>query len=495
LCKEEKKYGDRKASKRMVFLVSRLNKVAGPFLLRHGLALRYRLGGGIIRDNPTLDAFLLLPLSQKLISLEIEQESSATLSSSVLAKGPSAIVNEWTDKTFDSVFGKDKEERKAVTPEKNTKSPLERYLRPILVPNERWSDVGVWRFHSRFIKWARAEYLQEAHGTAVRVAFQKNPKLRQGPQISMGNSSSDIVRQVLGAAHEKKGEVRSATLPTTDTLIRAFGMQKWNRKGKDSDAIWNRMTELASELGGQVIAIPGTSLRFADLPEDLDTSKLAVEDILDLVGGHVASCGPLNVLCEECNIYQLWSKEYIAGLAEYLVNRQSSPGKTLVLDVGAGDGLLARLLKEHFQPKRTAPDILAVDDGSWGISPKTNDVEKLKFTDAIEKYAADYEQIIVLCSWMPMGDDWTASFRKAGVKEYILIGESDDGNCGCNWETWGNPEFCEDDAIDDTVRAVRPAYEADSYKRFNLSTLTPFQFSRFDSADSANSATISFRKL
>jgi hypothetical protein len=93
---------------------------------------------------------------------------------------------------------------------------------------------------------------------------------------------------------------------------------------------------------------------------------------------------------------------------------------------------------------------------------------------------------------MPMGDDWTASFRKAGVKEYILIGESDDGNCGCNWETWGNPEFRDDDDIDDSVR---PAYEVDSYKRFNLSTLTPFQFSRFDSADSANSATISFRKV
>lgn len=477
----------------MVLLVSRLNKVAGPFLLRHGLSLRHRLApGGVIRDNPTMDGILLLPLSQKLISLEVEQEMSARMGRLGAMKGPGVMINEWTDKTFDSIFGKGKEEETEKS-DKNEVSILDKYLRPVLVPNERWSDVNRWRFHSRFIKWARAEYLKEAHGPALREAFRANPKLRQGPQISTAGGATSAIRKMLGATNEEKGDVLSATLPTTDSLLKAFSMAKWNRKEKDADAIWDRMTELATNtVGGQVIEIPGTSLRFADVPGDMDTSSLSVEDILELAGGHVASCGPLNLLCEECDVYQLWSKEYIAGLADYLLSRQPSSGsnsKTLVLDVGAGDGLLSRLLKEHFEAKQNAPHVVAVDDGSWGISPKTKEVERMKFADAIKKYSADYEHIIVLCSWMPMGQDWTASFRKEGVKEYILIGESDDGNCGCNWETWGNPVFREDD--DDRTS---PAYKMDRYKRRSLSSLAPYQFSRFDSADSINSTTISFRK-
>ena len=93
---------------------------------------------------------------------------------------------------------------------------------------------------------------------------------------------------------------------------------------------------------------------------------------------------------------------------------------------------------------------------------------------------------MVLCSWMPPGQDWTADFRRPVdiandataygendgdegeeperlVEEYILIGEADDGTCGHNWHTWGNADFrTEEDA----------PHDLDGYERVNLSDLT-----------------------
>ena len=51
----------------------RINKLIGPPALRHGLSARYALGSA--RDNPLLDAFLLLPFAQKMVSLEIQQDA------------------------------------------------------------------------------------------------------------------------------------------------------------------------------------------------------------------------------------------------------------------------------------------------------------------------------------------------------------------------------------------------------------------------------------
>ena len=46
---------------------------------------------------------------------------------------------------------------------------------------------------------------------------------------------------------------------------------------------------------------------------------------------------------------------------------------------------------------------------------------------------------VVLCCWQPMGVDWTAAMRaRASVREYVLVGETDDGICGEPWATWGS---------------------------------------------------------
>ena len=67
-----------------------------------------------------------------------------------------------------------------------------------------------------------------------------------------------------------------------------------------------------------------------------------------------------------------------------------------------------------------------------------------------------YRPHLVLCSWMPMGVDWTRAFRECGsVGEYLLLGEVYDGAVGHNWETWGNPAFADDEAGDAAARARR----------------------------------------
>ena len=453
-------------------MFSRISKAVAPFWLEHGLSLRYKLSGGVIRDNPTMDSLLLLPLFQKLLSQEAQLEASAK---------PSAL-DKFANRTFDRIFGPDKTKPDGTEHENPHVAVLERYLRPVLVPNEKWSDVQRWRYHTRFLKFARTEYLRARYGSDLRAALEKYPKLRRSPQITLGGS----LRRLLGGGSDT-AEFQTVMLPSSTTLINALNMKTWKRT-KDSDAIWIRMTDLTTQLNGHIVSVPGTSSRYPVLHQDTDLAYLSLEDILELAGGHVASCGPFNALCDECNIFQFWSQEFINGLADYL-HKRSGPS-TIVLDVGAGDGLLAQLLREQLQVRhrRDVPKVIAIDDRSWNIRRKA-DVQRLSVANAVKKYASSHH-VIVVCSWMPMGIDWTALFRREGVDEYILIGESHDGNCGDNWETWGNPEFRHgDDAI------AMPPFEADGYKVSTLDSLTPHSFSIFDSQDSSNSTTVSFRRV
>jgi hypothetical protein len=112
-------------------------------------------------------------------------------------------------------------------------------------------------------------------------------------------------------------------------------------------------------------------------------------------------------------------------------------------------------------------------------------------------------KVIVICSWMPMNDDWTAVFRKyPTVYEYILIGEADDGQCGDPWATWGNPHFWDDATsaatVGTTKRAAtppKPPYAEDGFVRKELSFLLPYQFSRYDSFLSKEGSTVSFHRI
>lgn len=446
----------------LLTLSRKVNQLLGPFLLQQGIRARFRLGRGVIRDNVLLDSLLLLPVAKKLISLEVDDFQDS--------------------------------------------------LRQSLIPNNRWQDVRFWQFQPRVVQWARREHLLALHRQELQLALQAFPELRQSPQIT----ESFITKLLAPSQHDGS----SPKLPKSSVVERALDMKQW-ADTKDTKAASMEMERIAKRLGGRVLEAYGGGLRVADIPVDADLSDTSLTDILEVAGGHVANCGPFHALCEQADIYQLWTAEYVEKIGRYLQRR--ARGDTIVLDVGSGDGLLALCLREYLdgtaQPSTTplrrgrsiTPTmrrsnnltVIATDDGSWSISQKA-EVEKLSVEDALDTYASGDQQLIVICSWMPMNEDWTAMFRKAKVVEYILIGECDDGMCGDNWMTWGNHAYLDDpvEALEQSRKGkpknrvkIPTPYQLDGYERKDLEDLAPFQFSRFDSKYSKSGRTVSFRRI
>jgi hypothetical protein len=528
---------------RMVLLTAsaRLNQWLGPQLLRWGIYLRYALAGGILRDNPRVDALCGLPLAQKLIQIEVHDESKEQ----VMAE---AVKNPYFTEQDESAA------RIRV---------FERFLRPVLIPNARWSDVRKWQFHSRLIKWVRAEFLIAKYGSSVRRIFRSFPTLRKSPQLgggrgpTNGSASSGMTGKfpfdlfsVDGSSNPIEMENYIAKLPYSTLVSKAFGMSDWSNT-KDLVASREHMVRIAAQLDGSVLELRGGNVAFARIPDTASLADLSLEEVLEVAGGHVMQCGPLSALCEEAGIYQLWTRDYVEQLGRYIMQRSKAMpngNNVVVLDVGAGDGILAEMLRDVFNadldrsvvkepafrnranrkgmltpreiPKAHSkiPTIVASDSGAWNISPIGN-VKRYTVQEAIDTYAAlrGYS-VIVLCSWMPMNEDWSATFRKGNVEEYVLIGECDDGQCGDNWETWGNPKHLLDDidsALDssedpfssdraeyaknpvdldsDKSNVKLAPYVVDGYERHDLD-LALHQFSRFDCQGSKFGSTVSFRR-
>lgn len=124
-------------------------------------------------------------------------------------------------------------------------------------------------------------------------------------------------------------------------------------------------------------------------------------------------------------IFQFWNKQFNDELAKVIKGMNPQ----LILEVGAGDGILSKILSDR------GFNIVAVDDYSWTFNKRYFKVKKMDYKKALEEYKPD----VVLSSWMPLHEDWTPFFRKTkSVKHYILIGEVE-GCVGGDWKdrkTW-----------------------------------------------------------
>ena len=531
-------------------ITSKLNRIIAPKLLKSSLFVRYVLSKNkpIITDNPYIDSFFLIPLAQTLISIEVQDVTSKRLKEEQDDKKKNSPLDDFVDRMWENYLER-------LSPPKPIDQHHQRlrlqvfneYIRSVLIPNNVFHDINRWRFNHRFVKWLRSEYLICKYDSEIREILSSYTKLKHCTMLSQARNrsaggklrdtvkfglSSDII---LDDESNKYSIKYSKSLPTVQELNDAFGMHKW-KKTKSINDEYNQMESVCKKLNGNMCNIPGTNINLSDVDEDTDVSNLTLEEILEVAGCHVSSCNAFNALCDDANIYEFWNQEYVNELSSYLIERcqclHSKDGKdVIIVDVGAGDGILAHYLRENIITNRTAgqkkygnknqtkskrknsyiPTIVATDDGSWRIEPKAN-VERLSVDEALKKYSAaqndgsifnsNLHHLIVLCSWMPMGDDWTKLFRDANADEYILIGECDDGNCGHNWYTWGNVEFCEDnngdetaEEIDITKKDLIPDYVLNGYKRSELEPLSKLQFSRFDSVVSSGSKTISFQKI
>lgn len=512
-------------------LSKKANQWLGPFLLKQGIKARFAVARGVIVDNPALDGVFFVTAAQKLIQIEVHEAAKEAV------KKAGDYQSGMSD---DEVYRRDHESQIRV-------GVLESYLRPALVPRERWADVQKWQFHARLIKWARTEFLAARHGGAIRSALHSYPALRKSPQLQSAPNRGVVATLLFEKEPDPSDAGLSTTfkVPTTAILTKAFDMQNW-KTTKDLSTSRSDLKRIATKLGGEVVELRGGAVCFAGVPPETDLSSLSLEEILEVAGGHVTQCGAFNAICEDAGIYQFWTREYVSHLGRYLRSRLSHDRETYIVDVGAGDGLLAELLREHFdkdkgnvvikptrqskrvQPHRRrsgppTPTIIATDNGSWNISERA-EVEELSVEEAIAKYtrktaedafngnfASRKKKVIVLCSWMPMNEDWSSIFRSHEVDEYVLIGECDDGQCGDNWETWGNPNSLVDDFDDELevasseedstpsltstkIKLPRIPYELDGYVRKDLDELAPFQFSRFDCKHSKLGRTVSFRR-
>jgi hypothetical protein len=194
---------------------------------------------------------------------------------------------------------------------------------------------------------------------------------------------------------------------------------------------------------------------------------------------------------EKSPVYECWNKEHLEGLTNYLIQRvrelsPNNPNKPItILEVAAGNGRLSYFLQQMLEKKAPGQiNIVATDSGDWKIEPLFP-VQQMDYAEALEKIQPQ----IVITSWMPVGKDFTAAFRKTGsVKEYILIGETDQGCCGDQWLTWG---FSEDQ---DKEKEISP-YEADGFEKTELNEL-PLQICRTDNNFGCffHSHTVSFQK-
>jgi len=142
--------------------------------------------------------------------------------------------------------------------------------------------------------------------------------------------------------------------------------------------------------------------------------------------------------------YLIPTRSLVHGLANWLISEQAAArvSPLRVLEVGAGDGALARSLRATLAA--AGADILVIASDSYDRGLRAVPGMDVFCADVDTALAAFAPVHVVLCAFMPLGHDWTAAFRRtASIRAYILLGEVDQGCCGRPWATWGY--LCDDD--------------------------------------------------
>ena len=208
--------------------------------------------------------------------------------------------------------------------------------------------------------------------------------------------------------------------------------------------------------------------------------------------------------------YEVFTAEHVAALAAYLLERRAAYAGTRplrVLEVGAGDGRLAYHLScalQRLSGDASAVHLAATDSDERGLRAASPFASLVRVAPCDARLLEAERPDLVVACWQPFGVDWTAAFRAcASVREYVLVGEADDGICGKPWETWGCRASCDEDggsSSDEEAesRAARlPApYEADGFVRVDLPELSRWQLCRTDERWRSRGAsrTVAFRR-
>lgn len=413
-------------------------------------------------------------------------------------------------------------------------------MRATLFPSERLSDADYWRSNTRLLAWIRSAYLRTLpESQAVLPSARAERAHRLKHLDSVGPPRMAEARKLYNLSHPT-GALRRLALP------RAIERSTGQAKGAiESD----RCTAALSF--GDLLDLSGGLVRnrgaFAAACEESGTYELVTVELVTALAVHVERCATeraselaaaessgggrewsnADVLAAEAAADASFTAADAAGLLQAELSTtlsvdggssssnnytQSSeeaeeeevmplPAVLRVLEVGAGNGELAHGLRQALHARGVECSFVACDDGSWPL-PRTESgrafghIERMGHAAAL----ASFRPHVVIVSWMPMGVDWTAAFRRCdSLQQYILLGEAFDGAAGHNWYTWGNPAFAPAEARGEEARGqeLEPPYAADGWVAEELCEVSRWMLSRFasDAADcECNSSAIAFRR-
>jgi hypothetical protein len=305
----------------------------------------------------------------------------------------------------------------------------------ILTPNKKYSDVQNWSGNTRAQSLIRRIFLERKYGSSA----------------------------VMKAAIDRFCD--PSYIPQREEVVEFFDMKDWTRNPEGEDA---RKDQLLRSLKTEHDSIADWSL----------------EDILESAGCCVYGRNEFNWFCERFERYEFLTSTYIDALSAYIkeraVKNKNEESDFIVLEVGAGSGVLSESLQTQLRDENIF--ILATDPNYWKLK-KHFHVDRFDHKEAVKMFQPN----LVIASWMPLGEDWTRDIRAAGVKEYVLIGEADGGCCGDPWKTWGIHGNA-------TSNRLQPPFRVDGYDKVYLETLSAMQLQRYDSAHwNQNSQTVSFQ--
>jgi hypothetical protein len=348
------------------------------------------------------------------------------------------------------------------SPSSDPVADLEAAVRPALTPTGALDDLDAWRHNLFFLAWLRSAYLDRKHCAS--------PALAEAEQLHA---------------------LRPDALLRFSRACELFGLDRARASSgawrpNPPDVATRRMRRLRDRARADG-RIDGWSL----------------EDVIEAAGGCVAGRGPFNVFCERHHVHEFLTLELVDALADRLaasakaavsaatVSNAGSPGTPTVAEIGAGSGHLAFHLGGRLAERGVR--FFASD-----ARPRRSPFSRSGRVDA-ECYRTTLQRRrphVVLCAWMPMGVDWTEDLRRAGVFEYLLLGEADNGNCGHNWRTFGNPAFADGAPADGAGRISEPPFSADGYDKSYLDDLSRLMLQRFDSEEypSGSSRAVAFRR-
>lgn len=153
-------------------------------------------------------------------------------------------------------------------------------------------------------------------------------------------------------------------------------------------------------------------------------------------------CDPwfrLNHYADRLKMPEYLTDEHLRSLVSYLASRAepNRPGPFRVLELGARDGRLAYYIQAYAASLADPSTFTYIaTDVAPILSERYSPVLERDYAAALSEFQPD----VVIVSWMPFFDDFTASIRRTpSVREYILIGDPDAS--GHPWRTWGNPRY------------------------------------------------------